>query len=97
MADEVESMFYQGITPWHGLGKLVQGSITSEDAIKQAGLDWAVQRVPLITADGTSRAVDHVAIERVTDKSILGIVGPRFEPLQNSEAFKFFDPFINAG
>ena len=96
MAHLIESMFFKGETPWHGLGREVKEALTSEDAIKQAGLDWGVRKVPLITADGSNLPVDHVAIQRVTDNTILGVVGPRFEPLQNSEAFKFFDPFIQA-
>lgn len=94
MADEVENMFYAGETPWHGLGIKVDKALTSKEAIEQAGLGWEVKKVPLITADGNSTPVDHVAIQRVSDSSILGVVGPRFEPLQNVDAFKFFDPFI---
>ena len=94
MADEIENMMYMGETPWHGLGKRVIDAPTSEQAIIQAGLNWQVRKVPLLTGDGTNRKVDHVAIERITDSSILGVVGPRFEPLQNSDAFKFFDPFV---
>jgi len=97
MAHEVENMFFVGDTPWHGLGRQVIDAPTSEQAIIQAGLDWQVKKIPLITADGLNRPVDHVAIERISDNSILGVVGPRFEPLQNSAAFKFFDPFIDAG
>jgi phage/plasmid-like protein (TIGR03299 family) len=97
MAHEVETMFFVGETPWHNVGKRVIEAPTSEEAIKQAELNWQVQKVPLITADGSNRPVDHFAIERLTDKSILGVVGPRFEPLQNNESFKFFDPFIEAG
>ena len=94
---EVETMFYMNETPWHGIGRRVINAPTSEDAIKQAGLDWQVRKVPLLTGDGQNRLVDHVAIERISDSNILGVVGPRFEPLQNNEAFKFFDPFITAG
>lgn len=97
MSHEIETMFYKGETPWHGLGKEVKEALSSEDAMKQAGLDWTVKRVPLITADGNNTPVNNVAIQRSTDNSILGVVGPRFEPLQNNEAFKFFDPFIESG
>ena len=96
MAHEIETMFFKGETPWHGLGVQVNHALTSDEAIKQAGLDWGVRKVSLMTADGSNLPVDHVGIQRVTDNSILGVVGPRFEPLQNSEAFKFFDPFIDA-
>lgn len=95
MAHEVENMMYMGETPWHGLGRRVIDAPTSEEAIRIAGLDWKVDRVPLITAEGAP--VDHKALVRATDKKVLGVVGPRYQPLQNSEAFAFFDPFIKAG
>ncbi len=45
MAHMVESMFYDmRETPWHGLGLPVIGSLTSEDAIKMAGIDWLVEK-----------------------------------------------------
>ena len=37
------------------------------------------------------------AIVRDTDQRILGVVGSDYVPLQNSQAFKFFDPYIQAG
>jgi hypothetical protein len=47
MAHELESMFYYGETPWHGLGKKVDKALTAEEAIKIAGLDWQVETVPI--------------------------------------------------
>lgn len=37
------------------------------------------------------------AVVRESDRSVLGIVGPSYVPVQNSDAFKFFDPAIEAG
>ena len=34
---------------------------------------------------------------RSTDRSILGVVGPEFTPLQNADAFGFFQPFLDNG
>lgn len=40
--------------------------------------------------------VRHRATYRVTDGSILGVVGPNYTPLQNIEAFQWFQPFLDA-
>lgn len=103
MAHEVESMFYVGETPWHGLGVPLENRPTSEEAIKMAGLDWEVGLKDLCTyseTDGVMTAgekVSHKAAYRVDNGRILGVVGPGWKPLQNREAFKFFDPFVEAG
>ena len=40
MSANVETMFYAGRkTPWHGLGIQVEKAVTSEEAIRLAGLD----------------------------------------------------------
>lgn len=54
-----------------------------------------MELVPLQTAD-TQVKVDHRAVRRTSDGRILGTVGPRFHPLQNSEAFAWFQPFLDA-
>lgn len=96
MAHAVESMMYAGDVPWHGLGNKIPDGLTSiEEGIKAAGLDWEVQLIPLFTTDG--REVTHRGVERKTDSSILGVVGPRFVPLQNHEAFEWFQPFLESG
>jgi phage/plasmid-like protein (TIGR03299 family) len=41
--------------------------------------------------------VSHRATYRKTDGSILGVVGPRYTPLQNRDAFDWFQPFLDAG
>lgn len=95
MAHQIESMFYVGETPWHGLGKKLEGQVTTEQAIVAAGLDWEVGTKKLKTEDGES--VSHVATYRKSDGRILGVVGPKWHPLQNKEAFAFFDPFLGTG
>ena len=93
MAHAVESMFYQGETPWHGLGNRVTESLSVAEAIKQAGLDWMVRKEEVILkSDG--RAVPVMATVRESDNEILGVVGPRYHVLQNDQAFNFFDQFV---
>jgi hypothetical protein len=43
MSHEVETMFSGNReTPWHGLGNVVDGVLTAEEAIEAAGLNWTV-------------------------------------------------------
>lgn len=92
MPADVESLFYVGTTPWHGLGKPMPNEVTSEEAIVLAGLDWEVEVAPIVTNDQKRTAiVNRRVTRRLTDSAILGIVPKRFVPIQNREAFKFFD------
>lgn len=103
MAHEIEvvngtaSMAYFGKTPWHGLGTPLEESDLYDwtSASKKAGLDWSVDLVPLVTAD-TQAKVEHKAVRRSTDNKVLGVVGPRYHPLQNTDAFGWFQPFLDA-
>lgn len=95
MAHEIESMFFVHETPWHRLGTRLEAPPTTREAIVAAGLDWEIGMKPLVTADG--EPVTHRATYRKSDGAILGVVGPAWVPLQNTEAFSFFDPFLAAG
>lgn len=99
MAHEVEQMMYVGQTPWHGLGTALPEAPTVEDAIRCAGLDWEVQLHALyMKMDGeTIKVPDAYSTVRSTDKKVLGVVGPTYHPLQNRDAFRFFQPFIDSG
>ena len=95
MAHQVEKMVFAGATPWHGLGTQIDGETSFWDAFQQAGLDWEVDTKPLFTADGEQ--VSHRAAYRTSDDRILGIVGKRWTPLQNREAFEIFEPLVDSG
>jgi phage/plasmid-like protein (TIGR03299 family) len=96
MAAEIESMFYVGQKPWHGLGTVIQdGFISPKEALTLAGLNWKVETEPCFLSDGT-RVPKTMITRRDTDKSILGTVGDRYHPLQNEDAFNWFEPFIES-
>ncbi len=97
MAHEIETTAFHGQTPWHGLGvPLADTDCYDWPAVaKKAGLDWGVELVPLQTAD-TNAAVQHRGVRRSTDGRVLGVVGPRYVPLQNTDAFAWFQPFLDA-
>jgi hypothetical protein len=97
MAHEVETMAYFQKTPWHGLGTALHEDDLYDwpKTCEKAGLAWDVELVPLVTAD-TQAKVTHQAVRRKTDGRTLGVVGPRFCPLQNKDAFAWFQPFLDA-
>ena len=95
MPANVESMFYTGAEPWHGLGEKLEEAPTISEAINKSGLDWEVGVKDLVTTDGYD--VPAKATYRKSDNSILGVVGPRYVPLQNKDAFEWFQPFVDAG
>ena len=97
MVHAVENMAFVGDVPWHGLGT----SITTDTPLKEiqaaAGLDWEVQIAPNHKADGTPIEASYY-IERVSDGAILGkCVTEMYKPVQNSQMFDFFEPFVEAG
>lgn len=98
------AMMYVGDEPWHQLGKKLDHPPTSSEAIKAAGLDWDVIKQPLYAGHGRSRrrvwrqyAVVPADCWEIANCPVFGIVGKEYVPLQNSEAFTFFDPVIKEG
>lgn len=94
MSANVESMFSVRETPWHGLGTIVAEALTSEEALKLAGLDWTVRQEELVY-NGTNTG--YMLNVRDTDNSLLGIVRGRYVPVQNLPAFSFMDKLASDG
>lgn len=98
MAHLVETMAYAGEVPWHGLGVRVLPDLTPDQMMEAAGVNWTVRKVPAFAnVDGVNVAVGRSALVRDTDGSVLDVVGDDWNPVQNAEAFAFFDDFIKAG
>lgn len=96
MSANVETMFSVRETPWHGLGTIIEDAPISADAIRLAGLDWTVEKKPIF--DGFSKEIpNYFANTRMSDNSVLGIVGDRYKVVQNSEAFDFTDSLVEEG
>lgn len=102
MAHLVETMMYVGKAPWHGLGKKIpEGQrLTVREAIATSGLDSKVDLRPLF-AEGPKNekleVLEQYAVCRRSDNKVLGIVGPDYVPLQNKDAFEWFQPFLDSG
>jgi len=100
MSANVESMFSALKTPWHGLGTVTDGVLTSQDALVTAGLDWQVklENVYFLNQEMREQNVDgKYAVVRDTDESCYGIVGSRYTPVQNMDAFNFMDALVDSG
>jgi phage/plasmid-like protein (TIGR03299 family) len=97
MAHEIETMAFFQKAPWHGLGTALHEDDLYDwrKTCEKAGLAWGVELVPLVT-DDTHAKVAHKAVRRSTDGRVLGVVGPRYFPLQNRDAFGWFQPFLDA-
>jgi phage/plasmid-like protein (TIGR03299 family) len=96
MAHMVETMAYAGEVPWHGLGTKVPADLTPEQMLQAAGLDWEVNKVDLTYGDGLI-VPGKKGLVRSSDGAYLDTIGDDWNPLQNSEAFEFFNDFVMAG
>ena len=105
MAHELEfvngqaSMAYVGDVPWHGLGKRVPADVSPEQMLEAANLNWEVVKRPMFFNDvnGGPVLTKANALVRSTDNKLLTIISDQWNPVQNVEAFKFFDDFVHAG
>ena len=96
MAHMVETMAYAGELPWHGLGVKVIDDLTPEQMMQKAGVDWSVEKQDLVTTAG-SKVKSKQALVRKSDGSVLDVVGKGWNPVQNADAFNFFEEYVKAG
>lgn len=98
MSHMVETMAWAGQTPWHGLGKEVPADLSPEQMMVAAGLDWKVEPIKTYAEiQGQQVYTGMNALVRSTDSRILDVVPETWNPLQNEEAFEFFNDFVKAG
>jgi phage/plasmid-like protein (TIGR03299 family) len=105
MAHEVETMAYAGEVPWHGLGVKVDDTLTPQEMMKAAGLDWTVSKRPGYTlsepdwSDSVEviQTPDTYFVVRDSDNTVLSHCGNSYIPVQNERIFEFFERFTKAG
>jgi len=97
------TMAYVGETPWHGLGKKIPSATTASSFLEAASLDWQVRLDPAAGAKLDKRGrwnrliISRDPLPPEQAPVALGMVTHRYHPLQNTEAFAFFDPLIQSG
>ena len=95
-----QTMAFTGEIPWHGLGTKFEAPFTAEEAIEAARLGYEVRKEPLYRQ--TQDAEGNPLLEKVRSyatvngdtNTVLGVVGERYTPIQNREAFCFFDELL---
>ncbi len=102
--DSCQALWRTFEAPWHGLGTALDKPATAAEAIKAARLDWTVRKVQLYAGDSFVRQEVRDQFALVRDDlwgqdggAPLGIVGKDYKPLQNHEAFAFFDGIVGKG
>lgn len=100
--DGVAQMAYAGDVPWHGLGTKVPADLTPEQMLEAAGLNWTVQKYPtfaILDENDPDSVIEtgQSALVRSKDKKMLDVVSDDWNPVQNAEAFDFFNEFVMAG
>lgn len=101
----VANMFSVKSVPWHTEGNIIQDAPSFEEALRLAEIDYDVTTVPLravLDGIGVKATLDCpfgqavIRPDRVPNQSaVLGIVGDRYTPLQNREAFEILEPLID--
>jgi len=88
-----------GPAPWSTLGFELANLKTAREAIDAAGLNYTVVKKPLKEVVELYHPTDvsrRWATVRTDTGAILGIVGENYEPVQNTDAFAFFDNLVGA-
>lgn len=91
----------EDITPWHGMGNVIKGLATTDEALELSGLDWEVELRPtaFMGADGQWKAhKDRFSAVRTTDEKYLGNdLSKNYHIYQNRESFEFLNNITDTG
>jgi phage/plasmid-like protein (TIGR03299 family) len=97
-ADGTSAFFANREPAWHNLGTVTPDALTAQDALETAQLNWEVK-----VSDTNVGAVVDGKVLTVGNKFItyrdhpkkglaaLGVVGDRYTPIQNADAFEFLN------
>jgi phage/plasmid-like protein (TIGR03299 family) len=85
----------RGEVPWHGIGAVLDGVPTSDEAIRAARLQWKVNQIPVFAANNWAKQIPgYIANVRSDTNEVLGIVKERYCVAQNEDVFAFADDLI---
>lgn len=94
MLNDIES----SLTPWQKIGRVIKNASSIKEGIEMSGLNWNTLSISLRRSDNGD-SIDDIAklFVRSDNGQALGIVGSKTYPLQNEDAFDFFEPYIKSG
>jgi len=85
----------RGEVPWHGIGAVLDGVLSSDEAIKEARLTWTVEQSEVYSSTNWATPIPgFVANVRSDTNEVLGIVSERYKIAQNKDVFAFADELI---
>lgn len=104
-ADGSASFFTNREVAWHKLGVVTPNALTAEEALKTAQLDWQVIKsdkpVASLVPNKDNSGTEMITFEdkfmtyryhpKTSKAESLGVVGSRYTPVQNLEAFSFLN------
>jgi len=99
MSHEFQQGFFSNKQPaWHKLGTVLDGCPDYDTAIKLSGADRLVEKRELYyeTSSGIYAPVDSHVVNIRGDIQ-MGVVGRRYEIVQDTEAFAFVKPLLDDG
>lgn len=101
MAHEIEDnkAFFNAVPAWHGLGTVLKGAPTIEEAWKIA-YPHELFKLPLqavIPDDGATMPLKRYQAVMRDDGKEIGVVGKDYELTQPWESFDFFRPYLDSG
>ncbi|GAP53534.1 conserved hypothetical protein [Arthrobacter sp. Hiyo6] len=93
LAHEVENMMSVREIPWHGLGNVLpEYPKSKEELLSAAGLNWEVGELPVeVPLPNGQRlmALDKKGIVRLSDNTLLSIMGGTYTPIQPAQLVDF--------
>ncbi len=82
-----------GTSAWYGLGNVVEGTLSSKEALEQSGLIWNVNQEKVFVLN---KEVEGVFANVRSDTSrVLGLVTKKYKIVQNVDAFSFVDDIVS--
>ncbi|WP_432169091.1 DUF932 domain-containing protein [Streptomyces sp. 1222.5] len=88
---------YASSPAWHGLGQIIPGGTADMDTVLHAGgLHFTVATVPALYRFGGElhEHSDRFHTVREDTGAALGVVGRRYEPIQNRQGFEFLQELV---
>jgi phage/plasmid-like protein (TIGR03299 family) len=102
MPAEFDSGAFVRQPAWHQLGVVLDDYLSPEEMKIEAGLDWDVDLFPVYASYEDEDMKHHVvevedqyAVLRLDKYKPLGIVGSRYETIQNGEVFDFLEALMD--
>lgn len=83
-------------TTWNTIGTAVNTANTVEEALNLANLNYTVEKVPVFLENGF-QVPGAFATKKVGTEETFGVVGDKYEVVQNEEAFNFVDTLLPEG